>query len=176
MPLVSDQPRDLVERLNRLSQAVADLTESQAAQNRNTARLLDQVIGQLNRIEANQLAAAAQREPSEIAQQSAREDLRGTSGFAVNEQQQIDGLADMVMALGAALRMSGPDMRKRVDGALRLVQGFDHGDYPNRPNRAARKAIVDKLAGDIPETEHYVRDMAEILEHERAQAAAQNRD
>lgn len=58
---MSEQPRDLnLERLNRLSQAVADLMESQAAQNRNTARLLEQVIAQLDRIEANQVAFTKQ--------------------------------------------------------------------------------------------------------------------
>ncbi len=56
---MSEAPRDLtLERVNRLSQAMADLMESQAAQNRNMTRMLDQVAAQLDRIEANQAAAA----------------------------------------------------------------------------------------------------------------------
>lgn len=65
---MSDQPRDLtLERVNRLSQAVADLMEGQATQNRNMIRLLGQMSQQLDRIEANQ--AALTNEVREVAKE-----------------------------------------------------------------------------------------------------------
>jgi hypothetical protein len=49
---MSDQPRDLtLERIKRLTEAVADLMESHAAQGRNVSRLLELQGQQLGRIE-----------------------------------------------------------------------------------------------------------------------------
>ncbi len=45
---MSGSPSDLNrERLNRLTEAVADLTESHAAQGRNIIRILEQIQGQM---------------------------------------------------------------------------------------------------------------------------------
>ena len=56
---MTSAPRDLtLERLNRLSLAVADLMDGQATQARNTQRLLDHMSQQLDRIEANQVSFA----------------------------------------------------------------------------------------------------------------------
>jgi hypothetical protein len=49
---MSDKPRDLtLERVNRLTQAVADLMESNTALGRNLLRILEHQGGQLDRIE-----------------------------------------------------------------------------------------------------------------------------
>ena len=51
---MSDKPRDLtLERVNRLTQAVADLMESHAAQGQAVLRILDAHGDQLARIEAH---------------------------------------------------------------------------------------------------------------------------
>lgn len=51
---MSDQPRDLnIERLNRLSQSVADLMESHAAQGRMINRTLVAIVDRLERIDGN---------------------------------------------------------------------------------------------------------------------------
>ncbi len=50
---MSDQPRDLtLERVNRLTQAVADLMEAHASQGRTFIRMLAGVGEQLDRIES----------------------------------------------------------------------------------------------------------------------------
>jgi hypothetical protein len=54
---MSDKPRDLtLERINRLTVAVADLSESQTAQGRQFLTMMQHIVGHLERIEA-QIAA-----------------------------------------------------------------------------------------------------------------------
>jgi hypothetical protein len=49
---MSDKPRDLtLERVNRLTQAVADLTESHAAQGRQFLSMMGRLLEHLERIE-----------------------------------------------------------------------------------------------------------------------------
>jgi hypothetical protein len=49
---MSDNPRDLtLERVNRLTQAVADLTESHAAQGASILRILEHIRGHLETVE-----------------------------------------------------------------------------------------------------------------------------
>jgi outer membrane murein-binding lipoprotein Lpp len=57
---MSDKPRDLtLERVNRLTQAVADLVDNQTAQGRMLLRLLQQIAGKLDGLDAIRSEIAA---------------------------------------------------------------------------------------------------------------------